>query len=132
MARFDPARLPPEVLAFVTEYHLATLTTMRPDGTPHVVPVGFTFDAERALVRVITFSGSKKARNLMASPGSRAVVCQVDRGRWLSFEGRATVSTDPASNAEGVARYAARYRQPKDRPDRATIEIAVDTVLGRA
>ena len=29
-------------------------------------------------------------------------------------------------------RYAERYRQPGERPDRVAIEIAVDRVLGRA
>ena len=129
---FDPAALPDHVVAFVRERHLATLTTLRPDGTPHVVPVGFTWDPSAGLVRVITFAPSRKARNVAASPGGRAVVCQVDGGRWLSFEGVATVSDDAARVAEAVRRYAERYRQPKERPDRVAIEIAVDRVLGRA
>ena len=40
--------------AFWTERHLCTLTTIRPDGTPHVVPVGVTLDVETATARVIT------------------------------------------------------------------------------
>ena len=36
---------PPMSLDFLTERHLATLTTLRRDGSPHVVPVGFTYDA---------------------------------------------------------------------------------------
>jgi PPOX class probable F420-dependent enzyme len=128
----DPAALPDHVVAFARERHLATLTTLRPDGTPHVVPVGFTWDPNAGLVRVITFAPSRKARNVAASPGGRAVVCQVDGGRWLSFEGVATLSDDPARVAEAVRRYAERYRQPKERPDRVAIEIAVDRVLGRA
>jgi PPOX class probable F420-dependent enzyme len=128
----DPAALPDHVVAFARERHLATLTTLRPDRTPHVVPVGFTWDPGTRLVRVITFAPSRKARNVAASPGGRAVVCQVDGGRWLSFEGVATVSDDPARVAEAVRRYAERYRQPKERPDRVAIEIAVDRVLGRA
>ncbi|MEO7518626.1 MAG: pyridoxamine 5'-phosphate oxidase family protein, partial [Acidimicrobiales bacterium] len=40
----DPSALPPEVLAFLDERHLATLTTLRPDGSPHVVAVAFTWD----------------------------------------------------------------------------------------
>ena len=40
--------------------------------------------------------------------------------------------TDPAGIAAAVAGYAARYRQPGERPDRVAIEIAVDRVLGRA
>ncbi len=128
----DLTALPDDVVAFATERHLATLTTLRPDGTPHVVPVGFTWDAAEGLARIITFAPSRKVRNLRASPGGRAVVCQVDGGRWLSFEGPATVTDDPDRVGEAVRRYAARYRQPGERADRVAIEIAVDRVLGRA
>jgi len=128
----DPADLPETALAFLAEYHLASLTTFRPDGSPHVVPVGFGFDPADRLVRIITFAPSRKARNLLATPGSRAVVCQVDGGRWLSLEGTATVTDDPARVAAAVDAYAARYRQPGERDDRVAIEIRVDRILGRA
>ncbi len=128
----DPENLDDDVLAFLAERHLATLTTLRPDGTPHVVAVGFTWDDEAGLARVITWDASKKYRNVVATPGSRAVVCQVDGGRWLSMEGVATGTTDPERCTEATTRYARRYREPKDRDDRAVIEIAVDRVLGRA
>jgi len=129
---YDPADLPDEVLAFLQERHLATLTTLRPDGSPHVVAVGFTWDPDTGLARVITFAPSKKARNLVAAPGSRAAVCQVDGGRWLTLEGTARVTDDGAEVAEAVRRYADRYRQPGERDDRVAIEITVDRVLGRA
>jgi F420H(2)-dependent biliverdin reductase len=128
----DPNALPPEVTEFLTERHLATLTTIRPDGTPHVVAVGFTWDAEAGLVRVITWAGSRKARNLIARPASPAAVCQVEGGRWLTLEGTAVVTADADRVAEGVRRYAERYRQPGEREDRVVIEIAVSRVLGRA
>jgi PPOX class probable F420-dependent enzyme len=128
----DPTALPPEVREFLTERHLATLTTLRPDGTPHVVPVGFTWDPESGLVRVITWAGSRKARNLIARPGSPAAVSQVDGGRWLTLEGTAVVTAEPDRVAEGVRRYAERYRQPGEREDRVVIEIGVSRVLGRA
>ena len=127
----DPHSLSPEIITFLTERHLATLTTMRLDGTPHVVAVGFTFDPDRALVRVITWAGSRKARNVAAAPGSPAAVCQVDGGRWLTLEGRATVTSERDPVDEAVRRYAERYRDPKQRDDRVVIEIAVDRVLGR-
>lgn len=127
----DPADLPAEVTAFLAERHLATLTTLRPDGSPHVVAVGFTWDDEAGLARVITFAPSRKARNLVAAPGARAAVCQVDGGRWLTLEGSAEVTDDPDRVAEAVRRYAERYRQPGERDDRVAIEIAVDRVLGR-
>jgi PPOX class probable F420-dependent enzyme len=127
----DPAALPLEVEAFAAERHLATLTTLRPDGSPHVTPVGFTWDPDARLVRIITFAPSHKARHITARPGGRAVVCQVDGGRWLTFEGVATVTDDPGRVADAVGRYADRYRQPGERADRVAIEIAVDRVLGR-
>jgi PPOX class probable F420-dependent enzyme len=130
VAALDPADLPAEALAFLAERHLASLTTLRPDGTPHVVPVGFAFDPADGVARIITWAASRKARNLV--DGGRAVVCQVDGGRWLSLEGPATVTGDPDRVAAAVAGYAARYRQPSERADRVAIEIAVDRVLGRA
>lgn len=127
----DARALPPEVLAFLSERHLATLTTLRPDGSPHVVAVGFTFEPETATARVITFGPSRKARNLAASPRSRAAVCQVDGGRWITLEGPAVVTDDPDRVAEGIRRYAERYRPPRERADRVVIEISVERVLGR-
>ena len=126
----DPRALPTEVLAFLTERHLATLTTLRPDGTPHVVAVGFTWDPGAQLARVITGGGSRKAANVRAG-SPRAVVAQVDGARWLALEGTPVVSDDPERVAEAVRRYAERYRQPRRNPERVVVEIAVDRVLGR-
>lgn len=128
----DPDDLPETALAFLTESHLATLTTLRPDGTPHVVPVGFTYDQDAQLVRIITFSHSRKVRNLRAPGEGRAVVSQVDGGRWLTLEGMGTVTDDPSRVEEAVRRYAERYRTPGDNPERVAIEIQVDRMLGRA
>ena len=119
-----------EMLTFLREYHLASLTTLRADGSPHVVPVGFSYDPELRVVRVITFPSSVKYKNAMR--GGRAVVSQVDGGRWLSLEGTVTAVSDPVRVAAAVAGYTARYRQPKERDDRVAIEIAVDRILGRA
>ena len=125
----DPAALPAEVLSFLIDRHLATLTTLRPDGTPHVVAIGFSWDDEAGLARVITNGSSRKAAHARA--GSRAVLAQVDGVRWLALEGTAVVSDDADRVAEGVRRHALRYRQPAVNPQRVVIEIAVDRVLGR-
>ena len=50
----DPAALPDEVLTFLGEYHLATLTTLRNDLSPHVVAVGFSYDTGACVARVIS------------------------------------------------------------------------------
>jgi F420H(2)-dependent biliverdin reductase len=127
----DPAALPEDVTSFLTERHLGTLTTLRPDGSPHVVAIAFTWDPEAGLVRVISFAESRKVRNLLAAPGSRAAVCQVDGRRWLTLEGPAEVTDDPDRVDEAVRRYTERYRPPKERTNRIAIEIRVDRVLGR-
>jgi len=124
----DPAALPASALEFLSERHLATLTTLRPDGSPHVVPVGFTWDDDTRLARVITGGGSRKARNL--DGGGRAAVCQVDGWRWISLEGPARVVREPEAVADAERRYAERYRTPRENPTRVVLEIAVERVLG--
>lgn len=126
---FDPAALPDEVLAFLADRHLATLTTLGADGRPHVVAVGFTFDPALRLVRIITNAGTQKAVN--AARGGRAAVAQVDGRRWLSLEGPAAVTDDPDRVAAAVAAYGTRYRQPGENPNRVALEITVERVLGR-
>jgi PPOX class probable F420-dependent enzyme len=121
--------LGPGLLEFLTERHLATLTTLRPDGSPHVVPVGVTYDPGTRLARVITSGGSAKARHVREGQ-SRVAVCQVDGRRWATLEGTAVIRDDVAAVAEAVRRYAVRYRQPRENPARVVIEIAVDRVLG--
>ena len=132
MAR-DPADPGPELLAFLAERHLATLTTLRADGTPHVVPVGVTYDAATCTARVITSGTSAKARHVRDGDGDgRVAVCQVDGRRWVTLEGTAVVRDDAASVADAVERYARRYRQPRENPARVAIEISVDRILGNA
>jgi len=118
-----------EMLAFLAERHLATLTTLRADGSPHVVPVGFSYDSGEGVVRIITVARSAKARQ--AARGGRAAVCQVDGARWATLEGVARMAEDAPSVGRAVAGYAARYRQPGERADRVAIEIAVDKIMGR-
>ncbi len=127
----DPAALPDDVTAFLAERHLATLTTLRADGTPHVVPVGVTYDADARLARVITSGSSAKARHVREGR-SRVAVCQVEGRRWLTLEGAAVVRDQPDAVAEAERRYAERYRPPRANPARVVIEIAVDRVLGNA
>ncbi len=128
----DPRGLGAAELRFLDERHLATLTTVRADGTLHVVAVGFTYDAETATARVITSAGSAKVRHVEAAGGrARAALGQVDGPRWLSLEGVAVVSHDPARVADAVQRYTRRYREPRPNPQRVVIEIAVSRVLGR-
>ncbi len=129
----DIHQLDDDVLTFLTERHLATLTTLRTDGSPHVVAVGFSYDAAARIARVITWATSQKALNAgrMEAAGQRAAVSQVDGGRWLTLEGPVRLVSDPIDVQPGIDGYAARYQQPKERDDRVVIEIDVDKILGR-
>ena len=117
-----------EFAEFWTERHLCTLSTMRPDGTPHVVPVGVTLDQENGIARIITHGASWKVKHVRKS--GYAAVCQVDGRRWSTLEGPAVVREDPASVEEAVRRYAERYREPRVNPERVVIEIQVQRVTG--
>ncbi|MCF3962813.1 pyridoxamine 5'-phosphate oxidase family protein [Streptomyces fuscigenes] len=134
----------PEFLAFWREYHICTLATQRPDGSPHLVPVGVTYDPEAGVARVITSKNTRKVANILAADadadadadggrrGARVAVCQVVKGRWSTLEGRARVRTEPEAVADAVSRYAERYgRTPSPNPDRVVIEIALDRAMGR-
>ena len=127
---YDLDQLPQAVTSFLTERHLATLTTSNRNGDPHVTPVGVTWDPATLTARVITWAAAVKARNTRRTPGGRAAVCQVDGSRWLTLYGPARLIDDPESVANAEARYEARYRKPKERDDRVVIEIAVDHISG--
>lgn len=125
--------LTPEQHVFVTERHLATLSTLRRDGSPHVVPVGFTWDDGAGVLRITTNVTSVKARNLKAGATggepARAAVCQVDGGRWITLEGPTSVVEDPAEIAEAVRRYGVRYRTLEENPQRVVLRMEVDKVM---
>lgn len=128
----DPRNLDAGALEFLTERHLASLSLVTPDGDLHVTPVGFTWDDDTTCARVITFAAAKKVRLLEAYGSLVAALNQIDGGRWFTLHGTATVTADPAVNADAEARYAQRYRPPGDRgADRRTIEVAVTSIVGR-
>ncbi|MEV0443199.1 pyridoxamine 5'-phosphate oxidase family protein [Streptomyces spectabilis] len=132
----DLGALPAPYLSFWRERHVCTLTTLRRDGTPHVVPVGVTYDPEQRVARVIASGTSRKVAHVLAAAdgegaGARVAVCQVAGRHWATLEGRATVSAEPARVADAERRYAERYgRNPRENPARVVIEIAVDRALG--
>lgn len=116
-------------LAFLNERHLATLTTLRGDGRPHVVAIAFVYDPVAATVRIISSDGTQKVRNVERSP--YASVCQVDGARWLTLEGPAAVTRLRSDVDRAVEAFELRYRPARENPSRVAIEIQVETVLGR-
>lgn len=128
MPNTPTTRLTDDALAFLSERHLAMLTTLRQDNSPHVVAVGFTFDPATHIARVITTGGSQKAVN--AERGGVAVLSQVDGARWLSLEGSATVVTDKGSRARRRTALCAALPHPRVNPKRVVIEVKIERVLG--
>jgi PPOX class probable F420-dependent enzyme len=118
-----------ELAQFWSERHLCTLTTLRADGSPHVVAVGATLDPEGGLARVISSSESAHVRHVLNGQ-DRVAICQVEGPRWATVEGRAVIRDDAGSVAEGERRYAARYRQPRPNPRRVVIEVSITRILG--
>ena len=121
-------QLTDELVAFWRERHLCTVTTLREDGTPHVVPMGVVLDVDAGVAWAITSKGSQKVANLRRRP--TIAVCQVDGRRWSTIEGTAEVRDDPESVAEAVRRYAERYRQPRENPARVAIRITITSAIG--
>lgn len=118
----------PAAEQFLSEYHLATLSTLGRGDRIHSVPVGITY--RDGVVRVIGSRGTQKFVN--AERAGRASVNTVDGMRWLSFEGPARVLDDPEQVALAVELYTARYRAPRVNPNRVVLEITVERVLGTA
>jgi F420H(2)-dependent biliverdin reductase len=117
-------------LEFLSERHLASLATLRADGSPHVVAIAFSYDHVAGLVRIISSDDTQKVRNVERDP--RAVVSQVDGPRWLTLEGVAQVTRDEESVRRAVAAFEARYRPVRENPQRVAIEIQIERVVGRA
>jgi F420H(2)-dependent biliverdin reductase len=115
-------------LEFWQERHLCTVTTLRTDGSPHVVPMGIVVDPGAGVAWGITARTSRKVANLRVD--GRTAVCQVDGRRWSTIEGLAEVLDDAESVGEAVRRYAERYRQPRENPDRVAIRIRITGVVG--
>ncbi|XBH22570.1 TIGR03618 family F420-dependent PPOX class oxidoreductase [Jonesiaceae bacterium BS-20] len=123
--------LTPEQRIFTIERHLATLATLRADGSPHVTPVGFTWDADHGWANITTMDYSVKVRNASgyADGAPRAALCQVDGGRWITLEGTIAVVRDPQEIELAVANYTKRYSAPEPNPARIVLRLTVDNVM---
>ena len=114
---------------FWTERHLCTLTTLRADGSPHVVAVGATLDPANGLARVISSSISAHVKHVRGGQ-QRVAICQVEGPRWTTVEGLAVVRDEPDAVSEAEKRYAVRYRTPRPNPQRVVIEVSITKILG--
>jgi PPOX class probable F420-dependent enzyme len=124
--------------AFVSEgTRTAKLSTVRGDGSPHVVPVWFILDGDDLVFN--TGKGSVKAQNLARDP--RASVCVDDEHPPFAFtvlRGRAEFSENPGDLLDVATRIGARY-MGRDRageygrrnsePGELLVRLRIDQVL---
>lgn len=98
--------MPPPTLDPHIERRLQTepniwLATVRPDGTPHLVPIWFVWVAAR--VYICTASDSVKVRNLLANP--RVAAALEDGAKPVVIEGLAhAIGSVPRSVVEAFRR----------------------------
>lgn len=125
----DLDNLHPDTMPFLHEFHVGLLSTTRPDGSLHVVGVGFTYDPEARLAWSIGGRDSVKVRNIRA--GSRGAFSQVDGSRWLTLEGPARIVDDAEGIEEAHRRYRVRYPgHGTTDPARVGIVITVERLMG--
>src|SRR3954471_21110183 len=100
---------PAEARAFLAEgKRTGKLATVRPDGSPDVVPVWFVLDGERLVFTCM--SASVKARNLARDP--RAALSVDDEAfpyTFVTVRGPVEVAARPHDHAAWTQRIAARY-----------------------
>lgn len=120
------ARLSRAATAALAAAPVIWVTTLRPDGSPHVTPTWFVADEER--LWLVSARTNVKVRNIAADPRvSVAVDGSTDNA--LVAEGRAMIRTlddVPDAILDGLeAKYAWDPRDPDPDGERVGVEITV-------
>lgn len=97
--------IPAHLIDYWESPRLATLGTVRADGSPHLVPVKCMRVGEQ--FAVLTRPETVKARNVAAR--GRASLAEHTDGLWATVEGRAWLDDDPATMELARVAYAARF-----------------------
>lgn len=102
------------------------LGTIRPDGTPQVNPMWFTWDGEH--LRFTTTTVRQKHKNVTANPEVSISVNDPDQPyRYLEVRGK-VIRIEDDSDGKFVADIAARYGRKLDGPP-ADVEFRVVYVV---
>ena len=114
------AQLTDKQRKFIAEHpYVGTVTTIRPDGTPHSTIVWV--DAEDGVVTFNTAVGRAKERYLRQNPN--AAITVVDPGNpyeWVSVSGPVEITTEGAD--EQIDRLAKKYLGKDEYPWRSADE----------
>ena len=86
------------------------MSTVRPDGSPHLIPIWFSWDGEAILVA--SKPAAQKVRNIQANPVVMLALGQPDHDFDVGLlEGRAELVEAPAADLL-PASHLAKYRAP--------------------
>ncbi|MFC7044912.1 PPOX class F420-dependent oxidoreductase [Halobacteriaceae archaeon GCM10025711] len=128
------ATIPDEYVDLLERPTFAALTTLLPDGMPHVTPVWIDYDGEH--VQFNTLEGRQKERNLRRDPRAAVLVVDPDDPyRYLSVRGD-VVSMETEGADEHIDRLAQEYMGVDEYPnrgeesgDRLIVSIRPDGVM---
>jgi PPOX class probable F420-dependent enzyme len=126
--QLDPA----DARALFVSAAVARLATVRPDGSPHLVPVCFALAGQTIYTAVDHKPKSTAAlarlRHIAAEPRVALLADRYEddwsRLWWVRVDGDATVASSPQERARALAALAAAYPQYADRPPEGPV-IAV-------
>ena len=110
------AQLTDKQRAFIAEHpYVGTVTTIRPDGTPHSTVVWV--DAEDGVVTFNTAVGRAKERYLRQNPNAAITVVDPENPyEWVSVSGPVELTTEGAD--EQIDRLAKKYLGKDEYPFR--------------
>ena len=131
--RARPVRLDPaEARALFASAPVARLATVRPDGSPHVVPVCFAL-AQEAVYTAVDHKPKSTAdlarlRHIAAEPRVALLADRYDddwsRLWWVRLDGDASIVSSPQERERALAALAGAYPQYSARPPQGPV-IAV-------
>jgi PPOX class probable F420-dependent enzyme len=126
--RLDPA----EARALFASAPVARLATVRPDGSPHIVPVCFAFSGETIYTAVDhkpkATAVLARLRHIAAEPRVALLADRYEddwsRLWWVRVDGDASIADSRQEREAASAALAAAYPQYADRPPQGPV-IAV-------
>lgn len=128
------ADIPSEFHDLFEKKTFAHVTTMMPDGKPHVTPVWIDYDRDANRLLVNTERGRRKERNVASDPTIAASMIDPENPyRFLSVTGEVTeITTDGAR--EHIDELTRRYMGEDDYPnpiqtERVILRIRPDELL---
>ena len=82
-----------EINTILQEPHISIISTLHPDGTPHMTPVWHLVDGDQVVVAVE--KTSVKARNVRRNPHvALCIALNESPQRWLLVNGTATIAQE--------------------------------------